>query len=84
MDGMPGDTGEDIGEPGLGIDTVEPGGGDQAVHDRGTLATAIGAGEQPGLATKGDATQGPFRGMFDKQIRPLVRNRVKASQRLSK
>ena len=44
---MAGDTGEDVGQPGLGIDVVELSGDDEAVHEGGTVAAAIGAGEQP-------------------------------------
>ena len=49
---MIGDAGEHVGEPGLRIDVVEPCGLDQGVHDGGTLAAAIGAGEQPRLAAE--------------------------------
>ena len=41
------DAGEHVGEPGLRIDVVEPGGLDQRVHDGRALAAAVGAGEQP-------------------------------------
>ena len=34
------DAGEDIGEPGLGVDVVELGGADKGVHRRGALAAA--------------------------------------------
>jgi hypothetical protein len=50
--GVIGDAGEHVSEPGLGIDVVESGGGDQAVDDGGAVATTIGAGEQPGLAAE--------------------------------
>jgi hypothetical protein len=40
-----GDAGEDIGEPCLRIDVVEPSGGDERVHERGALAAAVGAGK---------------------------------------
>ena len=63
LDGMAGDTGEDVGQPGLGIDVVELGGDDEAVHEGGTVAATIGAGEQPGFPAKGDATQGSFGGI---------------------
>ena len=49
-----GDAGEDVGEPGLRVDVVELGGADQRVHHRCSLAAAIGAGEQPGLASETD------------------------------
>ena len=34
LDGMAGDTGKDVGQPGLGIDVVELGGNDEAVKTR--------------------------------------------------
>ena len=45
--GMLGDPSQDVGEPGLRIDVVHFGGDDEAVHGRGALSTAVGAGEQP-------------------------------------
>ena len=42
-----GDAGEDIGEPGLGVDVVEFGGADQSVHHSSPRAAAIGAREEP-------------------------------------
>jgi len=42
---MVGDAAQHVGQPGLRIDVVELGGGDQGVHRRGPLATAIGTGE---------------------------------------
>lgn len=56
-----GDAREHVGEPCLGIDVVEPGGGDEAEHERGALSSAIGAGEEPGLSAQGDAAQGALR-----------------------
>jgi hypothetical protein len=47
MRGMGGDAREDVGEPRLRIDAVHLGGDDQAVHDRGPPASAVGAAEQP-------------------------------------
>ena len=44
---MPGDAGQDVGQPGLRIDIVQFGGDDQAVDRRGALSAAIGTGEQP-------------------------------------
>jgi hypothetical protein len=38
----PHDAGEDVGEPSLRLDVVEPGGPDQRVHHGGALAAAIG------------------------------------------
>jgi hypothetical protein len=35
------DAGEDVCEPGLGIDIVEPCGGDKRVHEGGALPAAI-------------------------------------------
>ena len=42
-----GDAGEDVGEPGLRIDSVHLRGDDQRVDDGGSTTAAIGAGEQP-------------------------------------
>src|SRR4051812_7308128 len=69
--GMPGDAGEDVGQPSLGIDVVKLCGDDETVQDGGTLAAAIGAGEQPGLAAQGQAAQGPFGGVV-RQADPPV------------
>ena len=44
------DPAENIGEPGLRIDTVELGSGDQRVDRHGALAAAVGASEQPRAA----------------------------------
>src|SRR5208282_6026179 len=50
---MFGDAGEHVGEPCLWINVVHLGRDDQAVHDRGALAAAIGTAEQPRLSTQG-------------------------------
>ena len=42
-----GDAGQDVGQPGLGIDIVHFGGDDQAVHGGGPLPAPIRAGEEP-------------------------------------
>jgi len=42
---------EHIGKPGPGVDVIEPGGDDEAVDGSSTLATAVGARKQPGLAS---------------------------------
>ena len=42
-----GDAVKDVGQPGLGVDTVELGGADEGVHHRRPLAAAIGAREEP-------------------------------------
>ena len=44
---MLGDAGQYVGEPGLRINVVHLGRDDQAVHDGGALAAAIGTAEQP-------------------------------------
>src|SRR5262249_19703032 len=55
-----GNPGEHVGEPGLRIDVVEPGGHDQGRDGGGTLGTTIGTGEQPGLSAQGKAPQRAF------------------------
>ena len=52
LDGMLGDAGEDVGQPGLGIDVVQLGRDDKAVHDGSTVAAAIRAGEQPSFVDR--------------------------------
>jgi len=47
---MIGNAAQYVGEPGLRIDTVELGSGDQRVDRRGALAAAVGASEQPRAA----------------------------------
>src|SRR5437762_611299 len=54
-DRMIGDATQDVCEPGLRVDAVELGGGDQGVHCGSALAAAIGPGEQPRLAPERDA-----------------------------
>ena len=54
MDGMLGDAGENVGEPGLRINIVHLGRDDQAVHHRGPLAATIRAAEQPGFSAEGN------------------------------
>ena len=46
------DAGEDVGEPGLGIDVVEAGGDDEGVEYGGAMSACIGAGEGPVLAAE--------------------------------
>ena len=66
-----GDPAENVGEPGLGIDVVEPGGADQRVHDRRTHAAAVGAGEQPTASSERDTTKRALRGIVC-QAEPAV------------
>src|SRR5260370_24982040 len=61
--GMSGDAGQHVGQPGLGIDVVELGGDDEAVEEGGTLAAAVGAGEQPCLSAESQPTQGALGGI---------------------
>jgi hypothetical protein len=51
---MIGQAGEDVGEPGLGVDAVQLRGFDQRVHGGRAFATAIRAGEGPVVATDRD------------------------------
>ena len=44
---MIGDAAQDVVKPGLRVDAVELGRGDQRIHRRRALSTAIGTGEQP-------------------------------------
>lgn len=44
---MVGDAAQHIGEPGLGVDAIEFGSGNQGINRGRALAAAIGTGEQP-------------------------------------
>ena len=50
-------SGEHVGEPCLRIDVVELAGDDQRIHGRRTRAAAVGAGEQPVLASERDTSE---------------------------
>ena len=69
---MPGDAGEHIGQPCLWIDVVHFGRDDQAVHGGRTLATAIGAGEEPRLASESNPAQGPLGSVVRQADAPVV------------
>ena len=63
IDGMVRDTGEDIGQPGLRIDVVEPRSLDERVKDGGALTATVGAAEEPSLPAKRHTSQGTFSGV---------------------
>ena len=79
---MIGDTSDDVGEPSLGIDAVEAGGLDERVHDGGSAAAFVGAGEGIVLAPKSRRTDGAFGGaLLVISSRPSSTKRVTATQR---
>ena len=57
---MIGDTGQDVGEPRLGIDVVEATSRDYRQHDCGTIGTTLAAGEGLVAPSQGDASQCAF------------------------
>ncbi len=61
--GKIGDPGEDVGEPGFGIDIVKTTGGDHRQHDGGAFGAAQAAGEGPIAPSQGDAAQRSFGGV---------------------
>lgn len=61
--GKIGDTGDDIGEPGLGIDVIEATGRDHRQHDGGAFGAAQAAGEGQIAPSQGDAAQRSFGGV---------------------
>ena len=71
-----GDAGEDIGEPSLRVDVVELGGADEGVHRRGSLAAAVGAGEQPRASAQrsasGASVAAPTVDIEDRRHNPLL------------
>ena len=75
-------TSQDVGEPGLRIDVIELGGGDQRVDRSGAPAAFVGAGEGPVFRPRATARSSRSAALFDMQRRPSSRKRVNASQRL--
>ena len=70
---MLGEAGQNVGEPGLRIDVIHLGRDDQAIHDRSSLATAIGAAEQPRLPAQGDGSAPTLDWLVnDKKIAPHI------------
>ena len=61
--GKIGDTGEDVGEPGFGIDVVQATGRDHRQHDGGAVSATQTAGEGPVAPSQGDAAQRSFGGV---------------------
>lgn len=55
--GKIGDPGEDVGEPGLGIDVVEATGRDHRQHDGGTVGATWLPAKVPVAPSQGDAAQ---------------------------
>jgi len=55
-----GDTGEDVSEPGLGIDVIETTSRDDRQHDGGSVGATLAAGEGPVAPSQGDASQCAF------------------------
>lgn len=60
---MIGDTGEDVGQPGFGIDVVQATSRDHRQHDGGAVGAALAAGECPVAPAQGDAAQRSFGGV---------------------
>ena len=54
---MIGDAAQHIGEPGLGVDAIEFGGGNQGIDRGRALVTAIGTREQPCPTPQGNTAQ---------------------------
>lgn len=62
--GKIGDPGEDVGEPGFGIDVIETTRRDHGQHDSGAVGAAQAAGEGPVAPAQGDAAQHSFSGVI--------------------
>ncbi len=54
VDGVVGDARDDVGEPCLGFDAVQPGGLDEGIEDGGAMVAGVGAGEEIVLAAEMD------------------------------
>lgn len=78
---MVADTVEHIAQVGLGLEAIERCRADQSVEGRRTLATRVGAGEEPVLAAKATGRMAFSAALLEISSRPSSRWRVKASQR---
>ena len=83
---MVADAGEDIAQPGLGLEAVEFGGADQRVEDRGSVTAGIAAGEEPVLSAQGYGPDGVLGGVVG-DLQPAVvdigRQRIPARSRIA-
>ena len=73
-----GDTGEDVGEPGLGIDIVELGGCDQCGDGRCPVRPVVGACEQPGFAAEGKTPEAALGGVIGPADSAIIEERGEA------
>ena len=80
---MVGDAGQHVGEPGLWIDVVQLRGHDQRRDDGGPLGAPVRPGEQPRLASEGEASERALGRIVARAVRPSSRKRTKAGQRRS-
>jgi hypothetical protein len=86
MGGMVGDMREDVGDRGLRIDIVQPGGDDDAVHNGDAPAAAARTAEQPRFSVKSDTEHralGRVVRETDASVVEEPRNLAKASKRPS-
>ena len=60
VDGMRGDAGEHVAQPGERVDAVQLAGLDQTIDGGGTLSAGIRTGEEPIFPAEGDAADGVF------------------------
>lgn len=81
--GKIGDTGEDVGEPSLGIDVVEATGRDHRQHDGGPIGATLAASKGPVAPSQGDASQRAFSAIVGQADPAVVEEGAKSSQRLS-
>src|SRR5512132_3555778 len=63
VDGVGGDAGEHVAEPGFWVEAVELGGFDQGVEGRGAFAAGVGAGKEVVLPAEGQWPNLPFGGV---------------------
>lgn len=77
------DTSEHIREPGVRIDVIEFFRLDQRIDEGGALATAFGAGEEPGFPAERDLAQSSLRCIVRYADAAVVKESGEAPQRLS-
>jgi hypothetical protein len=72
IDGVIGDAGEHVAEPGFRVEAVELGGFDQGVEGRSAITAGVGAGEEVVLPAEGQRPDLPFGGVVVDLQPPVV------------
>ncbi len=68
-----GDTGQNIGEPGLRVDIVEACGGEKRQHDSGAVCPALRTGKDPIASSESDTAQRSFRSVVGQADSAIIK-----------